>query len=69
MPIIDPLPVIEFRDGDRPVPHHVASILSGVETWKYTYDDAIKIANGGMLRSALTGIQRKTVDGHFRKNR
>lgn len=69
MPIIDPLPEVEFRDGIRPVPHHVAAILSGIETWKYTYADAVKLANTGMLRSALHGIQRQTVDGHFRRNR
>lgn len=69
MSIIDPLPEIEFRDGTKVVPHHVAAILASVETWKYTYADAIAFANSGMLRSALMQLQRKTVDGHFRKNR
>ena len=67
--LIDPMPEIEFRDGFRVVPHHVAAILAGFETWKFTYEEAIKLANSGMLRNALGQIQRKTIDGHFRENR
>lgn len=69
MGIIDPFPEIEFRDGTKVVPHHVAAILAGIETHKFTYEEAIKLANSGMLRSALGTIQRKTIDGHFRENR
>jgi len=69
MSILDPMPEIEFRDGPRVVPHHVAAILASIDTYKFTYDEAIRLANDGMLRSALGQIQRKTIDGHFRKNR
>lgn len=67
--IIDPMPEIEFRDGLRPVPHHVAAILASVETFKYTYEEALRLANGGMLRAALGKIERDTISDHFRKNR
>ena len=69
MAIIDPLPEIEFRDGTRVVPHHVAAILAQIETWKFTYEEAIKLANSGMLRSALGQIQQRTVNDHFRDHR
>lgn len=69
MPILDPQPEVEFRDGVRIVPHHVAAILSSIETYKYTYEEAIALANSGMVRSALRQIERKTIDSHFRKNR
>ena len=69
MSIVDPMPEVEFRDGLKVVPHHVAAILSGIETWKLTYEEAIKLANEGMLRSALGRIQQQTVSKHFRDNR
>lgn len=69
MSIVEPLPEVEFRDGVRVVPHHVAAILASIETYRLTYDEAIKLANTGMLRNALGQIQRKTIDGHFRENR
>lgn len=69
MPITDPMPEVEFRDGFHVVPHHVAEILSSIETHKFTYEEAIHLANQGMLRNALGRIQRDTVNDHFRKNR
>lgn len=69
MSIVDPKPEVEFRDGPRVVPHHVAEILAGLDTYKLTYDEAINLANQGMLRNALGRIQRQTVNDHFRKNK
>lgn len=69
MPITDPMPEVEFRDGLRVVPHHVAAILASVETYKFTYEEAMKLANQGMLRHALGRIQTETVNSHFRKNK
>lgn len=64
--MIEPYPEVEFRDGDRVVPFHVAALLEGVETWKYTYDEAIQKANEQLLRRRLNELQREAVNKHFK---
>ena len=36
---------IEFRDGKRVVPAYIANLLSGIETYRFTYEEAISMAN------------------------
>ncbi len=36
---------MEFRDGRRSVPSYLSNILSRLETFRYTYDEAIALAN------------------------
>jgi len=67
--MIEPYPVIEFRDGDRVVPFHVAILLESVETWQYTYEDAMDLANRQLLRDRLNSYQADVTNGHFRDYR
>ena len=57
---------LTFRDGDRTVPDHVEMMLMSVETWKYTYRDAMRIANEKMLLDELEKAQQGMLREHFK---
>lgn len=63
--------VLEFRDGERSVPEHVAHliVLAELDTIRYTYEEAIEIANDALLRSRLNEAQRQLTLAHFRDHR
>lgn len=57
---------LTFRDGMRAVPDHVADLLSSVETWKYTYQDAMRVANNELLQRRLMKVQQDMLRDHFK---
>jgi hypothetical protein len=57
---------LTFRDGKRTVPDHVEDMLMGIETWKYTYENAMRIANDKILGDKLDMVQRAMVRDHFK---
>jgi hypothetical protein len=59
---------IVFRDGTRTVPDHVDDMItaSGIETWQYTYQQAMDLANQALLKEHLAKIQRDIIREHFR---
>ena len=40
---------MQFRDGERAVPGHLARMFSGIETYRITYAQAIDEANRRQL--------------------
>jgi hypothetical protein len=66
---IDPYPEVEFRDGVRVVPPHVAAILRDIDTFALTFEEAIQVANQKMTRDYLAKVQRDAISGHFREHR
>ena len=63
----DPMVNVEFRDGERLVPHHVAILLKGFETHRMTYDEAIRVANQALVKNRLMQAQRDLISSHFRQ--
>jgi len=59
---------IEFRDGTREVPDHLAILMRGLETFRLTYREALEQVNGGFLRDWLNGKQDDLLRRHFREN-
>lgn len=57
---------IAFRDGARTVPDHVAAMLTSVDTWKYSYREAMDVANNRLLGDRLDKVQRDLIRDHFR---
>lgn len=57
-----------FRDGVRTVPDHVEAMLldAGIETWKYTYRQAMDKANEHVVQDRLAKVQRDLLRDHFR---
>lgn len=57
---------LEFRDGERDVPDHVAVLMRGLRTWEMTYDEARNAAHTNQLRQALQVAQRDLIREHFK---
>jgi hypothetical protein len=71
MPLPDPPVEIEFRDGVRAVPAHLASniAVSEVDPVTVTFEEAVKLADNAALRNYLNNVMRSTIHGHFVENR
>ncbi len=59
--------LVEFRDGSREVPDHLADLMSGLQTYKLTFDQARKEADERLTRELLEKTQRQLIEGHFRR--
>jgi hypothetical protein len=60
---------LEFLDGRFVVPDHLAVLMGGMDTTKYRYQRAVELVNEGMLQQHLGGIQSRTINRHFEKER
>ena len=71
MPLPEPPVMIEFRDGERSVPAHVASniAVSGIDPVAYSFEDAIKVADRAIERNFINNAQLKMIHKHFAENR
>lgn len=58
---------VEFRDGKRTVPDHVEAMLEGIETYRMTYKQAMKAAEGKMLGDRVYQAQQALIRDHFRE--
>ena len=57
---------LEFRDGRRVVPNYLVAILSVLETFRMTYDEAIDEANRMMERDYISNALSKVRTDHLR---
>jgi hypothetical protein len=60
---------VEFRDGPRNVPDHVRDMMSGLDTHKFTYEEAVRLAEKKIVRDRLNQIQSDITMRHFREHR
>ena len=60
---------LEFRDGKRTVPAYIASLLTGIETYRLTYDEAIAAANKKLESDFINAQQDKVLAAHFKEPR
>lgn len=67
MPLPEPPVVIEFRDGERAVPAHLAANmnLTGVDPLTVTYEEMRDLANKAIMRNFLNGAVERMVNRHF----
>ena len=59
---------LEFRDGERDVPDHLALLMKGMRTWEMTFEEARDRMHTHKLRQALDQAQRDLVREHFKNN-
>jgi tRNA(His) 5'-end guanylyltransferase len=59
---------IRFRDGERTLPDHLVLRLSGLDTRRMTYDEAMDAANGREFADYVNGAQQKMVRDHLKGN-
>jgi len=60
---------VEFRDGKRLIPGYLAVIMAGIETHRFTYDQAIDVANTKMAADWTNAQHDRVVAAHFRERR
>lgn len=60
---------IEFRDGERDIPDHLAILMKGIKTYEMTYEEAIRSAETNMVRQKLEVAQRQLMRQHFRQTK
>lgn len=60
---------LEFRDGSREVPAHLAALMTGLETFRFTYREALGLVNQRVFSDWLNGKQDDLLRRHFRENR
>ena len=56
-----------FRDGKREVPDHLAEIMAGIETFRFTFPEAIDEANRRQMGDYLQKAQNQAMRDHFEK--
>lgn len=60
---------IEFRDGEKDVPDHVAVMMKGLETHTMTYEQALRASEQKMVKDRLNYEMNSLVADHFREMR
>lgn len=60
---------LEFRDGIKAVPDHIAEFLDEAETYKITYWEAIDRMNQRFLTDKLAKVQSGVVSDHLARFR
>lgn len=58
---------VEFRDGERDVPDHVALLLEGIETYQLTYQQAIDVSNQRLVKARLADAQKSLIAEHLKR--
>jgi hypothetical protein len=58
---------VEFRDGYREVPDHVAALLAGyaADVFRLTYEEAIELANKELVRQHANAAAERIVREHL----
>jgi hypothetical protein len=60
---------VEFRDGPRWLPEYLVTMLSGIDTIRYTYDEAIAMANDAAVGNVLGRHMQRVQREHFAEAR
>lgn len=66
---INPPIKLMFRDGERWIPAHQADLMSDLETYKMTYDEARHAADGKLTRDFVGSAFDDIIQSHFRERR
>lgn len=56
---------VEFRDGPKLVPDHVADLMARYKTYTMSYEEAKAKVNNGLLQDRLNGAADKLVRDHL----
>lgn len=71
MPLPDPPVEIEFRDGVHAVPAWISANLNlaGIDPVRYTYEEAIRLADKAVERNFINDYAQGVIHKHFVSNR
>lgn len=57
---------IEFRDGEREVPDHIAVLMKGIETHTMTYEQAVHVSEHKLVKDHLNSTMQEMVTSHLK---
>lgn len=57
---------IEFRDGTKFVPDHLAEMMKGLPTHQMTLTEATQAANNSLVASRFNDARSKIITQHFK---
>lgn len=57
---------VEFRDGTRRIPEHLADMMAGLKTHTLTYEEAVEKANWKLASDHVDRALDGIVQSHFR---
>lgn len=57
---------VEFRDGKRLVPEHLADMMTTFKTHTLTYEQAVEKANWQLAHDHVDRVFDRIVQSHFR---
>jgi len=60
---------VEFRDGKRLIPAHLADLMATLKTHTMTYQQAVDEANWKMASDHINAAQDRVIQSHFRGGR
>lgn len=58
---------LEFRDGPREVLDHLAVHMRDMETFRMTYDEAVRAVNDKLQRDFVNTYADRFIDDHFKR--
>ena len=59
---------VEFRDGKKVIPDHLADMMIELPTHTMTYEQAVEKANWKLANDHLGRVQERTIQSHFSGN-
>jgi hypothetical protein len=62
----DPYELV-FRDGKRTVPPHLAEMMAGIDTVRYTYSEAIDRVNNRLVADLANAQIDRIISSHTRE--
>lgn len=60
---------VEFRDGKRLIPAHLADMMVDLKTHTMTFDEAVEKANWRLAQDHISAAYDRTIQSHFRGGR
>lgn len=57
---------VQFRDGTKVIPEYLAGLMSGLDTIRYTYDEAVAAVNNQLGRDQANQAMDRVIQSHFK---
>jgi len=59
---------VEFRDGIKNIPDHLADMMAGLDTHKLTLTEATQIANDKFVGERFFKARQNLITAHFKEH-
>jgi len=59
---------VEFRTGPREIPDYLADMMADLDTYRMTYEEAVKAANDNLVKRRIKSFADDLLVEHLRKH-